>query len=232
MALARALATDPQVLLLDEPMAALDASARIEVRSFLRRHLADFAGPVVLVTHDPLEAMVLADRLLVVEGGRAVQDGTPLDIARHPSSPYVARLVGLNLWSGTHRGEGHVVLTDGGELDVSPDTPLGGVLVSLRPSAITVHTSHPEGVSTRNVWQGRVAALEPLADRVRLQVEGAPSALVDVTPAAVAELRLDVGHDVWLAAKATDTSAYAAPDRPGSGKRDHVREILARRLTM
>jgi molybdate transport system ATP-binding protein len=216
VALARALATDPEVLLLDEPMAALDASARIEVRGFLRRHLADFAGPAVLVTHDPLEAMVLADRLLVIEGGRAVQEGTPLEIARHPSSSYVARLVGLNLWSGTHHGEGHVVLTDGGELDVGPDAPRGPVLVSLRPSAITVHTRHPEGVSTRNVWQGRVAALEPLADRVRLQVEATPQALVDVTAAAVAELRLDVGQEVWLAAKATDTSAYAAPNDPGS----------------
>jgi molybdate transport system ATP-binding protein len=218
VALARALAADPEVLLLDEPMAALDASARIEVRGFLRRHLTDFAGPVVLVTHDPLEAMVLADRLLVIEGGRAVQDGTPLEVARQPSSPYVARLVGLNLWSGTHHGDGHVVLDDGGRFDVSPDAPRGPVLLSLRPSAITVHTRRPEGVSTRNVWAGRVAALEPLADRVRLQVEAAPAALVDVTAAAVAELRLDVGQDVWLAAKATDASAYAAPGEPGSGR--------------
>ena len=106
--------------------------------------------------------------------------------------------------------------TGGGRFDVSPDAPRGPVLVALRPSAITVHTAHPEGVSTRNVWQGRVAALEPLADRVRLQVEAAPTALVDVTAAAVAELRLDVGRDVWLAAKATDASAYAAPGEPGS----------------
>ncbi len=177
---------------------------------------------MVLVTHDPLEAMVLADRLLVVEGGRAVQDGTPADVASHPTSTYVAKLVGLNLWSGTHHGEGHVVLTDGGEVDVSPETPRGQVLVALRPSAITVHTDHPEGVSTRNVWKGRVVALEPLADRVRLQVEAAPAALVDVTAAAVAELRLDVGREVWLAAKATDTSAYPAPPDPGFVPRPRI----------
>jgi molybdate transport system ATP-binding protein len=206
------------VLLLDEPMAALDASARVEVRSFLRRHLTAFAGPAVLVTHDPLEAMVLADRLLVIEGGRTVQDGTPVEVARQPASPYVARLVGLNLWSGTHQGGGRVVLTDGGSFAVGADAPRGPVLVALRPSAITVHTGHPEGVSTRNVWHGRVAALEPLADRVRLQVEAAPPALVDVTAAAVAELRLDVGRDVWLAAKATDASAYAAPVEADSAR--------------
>ena len=101
VALARALATEPRVLLLDEPMAALDAGARIDVRAFLREHLTAFAGPVVLVTHDPLEAMVLADRLLVIEGGRAVQQGTPAEVSEHPASSYVARLVGLNLWPGT-----------------------------------------------------------------------------------------------------------------------------------
>ncbi len=108
VALARALALEPEVLLLDEPMAALDAGARIDVRTFLRAHLADFAGPVVLVTHDPLEAMVLADRLMVLEAGRLVQQGTPAEVARRPASPYVARLVGLNLWTGTLDDEGWV----------------------------------------------------------------------------------------------------------------------------
>ena len=173
MALARALATEPEVLLLDEPMAALDAGARIDVRAFLRAHLADFAGPVVLVTHDPLEAMVLADRLLVIEAGRVVQQGTPAEVARRPASSYVARLVGLNLWPGTpRRRTAWSRSTDGGELAVATDAPPGPVLVSLRPSAITVHTEHPERTSTRNVWAGRVAAMELLADRVRLQVDG------------------------------------------------------------
>ena len=112
VALARALALEPEVLLLDEPMAALDAGARIDVRSFLRAHLADFAGPVVLVTHDPLEAMVLADRLMVLEAGRVVQIGSPAEVARRPASPYVARLVGLNLWAGTVDGAGAAVLDE------------------------------------------------------------------------------------------------------------------------
>jgi molybdate transport system ATP-binding protein len=209
VALARALARRPEVLLLDEPMAALDAGARVEVRGFLRAHLSAFAGPAVLVTHDPLEAMVLADRLLVVEGGRVVQEGTPAEVSRHPASAYVARLVGLNLWSGTLQAAGVVVIDGGGRIEVTTTAPQGPVLVSLRPSAITVHTERPDHASTRNVWAGEVAAMELLADRVRLQVAGEPSALVDVTQAAVAELGLDAGARVWLSAKATETSAYA-----------------------
>jgi molybdate transport system ATP-binding protein len=213
VALARALALEPEVLLLDEPMAALDAGARIDVRAFLRAHLADFAGPVVLVTHDPLEAMVLADRLMVLEAGRVVQQGTPAEVARRPASSYVARLVGLNLWAGNLDADGVVGLDDGGRLSVATEAAEGRVLVSLRPSAITVHTEHPEHTSTRNVWLGRVVAMEVLADRVRLDVTGAPSALVDVTPAAVAELDLESGRDVWLSAKATEVEAYADPGR-------------------
>ena len=214
VALARALALEPEVLLLDEPMAALDAGARIDVRAFLRAHLAQFGGPVVLVTHDPLEAMVLADRLVVLEAGRIVQQGTPAEVARRPGSAYVARLVGLNLWSGRLGAGGAVDLADGGRLSVVTEAPAGPVLVSLRPSAVTVHTGHPEHTSTRNVWPGRVAAMEVLADRVRLQVAGSPSALADVTPAAVAELDLEVGREVWLSAKATEVEAYADPGAP------------------
>jgi molybdate transport system ATP-binding protein len=211
VALARALASEPQVLLLDEPMAALDAGARIDVRAFLKAHLGEFPGAVVLVTHDPLEAMVLADRLLVIEGGRVVQEGTPVEVARRPGSAYVARLVGLNLWPGTLEPDGLVSLHGAGRLAVTTDATPGPVLVSLRPSAVTVHLHRPEQVSTRNVWEGRVEAMELLADRARLQVVGSPSALVDVTQAAVAELGLDAGTRVWLAAKATDTDAYPDP---------------------
>ena len=209
VSLARALARDPAVLLLDEPMAALDAGARLDVRSFLRDHLADFPGPVVLVTHDPLEAMVLADRLLVVEQGRLVQVGAPAEVARRPASAYVARLVGLNLWAGRlDPATGAVVLDAGGELAVTSSVPGGRVLVSLRPSAITVHTERPEHTSTRNLWHGRITDLQLLSDRVRLQVQGLPSALVDVTPAAVTDLDLDAGRTVWLSAKATEIEAY------------------------
>jgi len=185
----------------------------------LRRHLRDFGGPVVLVTHDPLEAMVMADRLLVLEGGRVVQEGSPAEVARRPRTDYVARLVGLNLYAGTLDPVSGVVAVDGGgSLVVTPTEPAAGagrVLVALRPSAVTLHTERPEHTSTRNVWAGTVADLELLADRVRVLVDGTPAVLVDVTPGAVAELRLGPGRAVWLSAKATETEAY--PDAVSSG---------------
>ncbi|HET8615226.1 MAG TPA: ABC transporter ATP-binding protein, partial [Actinomycetales bacterium] len=191
VALARALASDPRLLLLDEPMAALDARTRLEVRTTLREHLRDFAGPVVVVTHDPLEAMVMADRLLVLEGGRVVQEGSPVEVARRPATDYVARLVGLNLYAGMVVAEpggqpqAHVVLDSGGVLHVTGLTSSGlevgdRVLVAARPAAVSLHTRRPGAGSPRNVWRGEVAGLEPSTDRVRVQVRGEPDVLVDV----------------------------------------------------
>jgi molybdate transport system ATP-binding protein len=223
VALARALAAEPGLLLLDEPLSALDARTRLDVRAQLHEHLEHFAGPVLVITHDPLEAMVMADRLMVLEDGHVVQQGSPAQVARQPATQYVARLVGLNLYAGTlDAAEGRVQLDDGGTLAVTlgADVPSGlgaertggqgdhRVLVGLRPSAITIHTERPTHASPRNVWPGTVGALELLADRVRVQVEAVPPALVDVSAAAVADLALRPGTRVWLSAKATETEAY------------------------
>jgi molybdate transport system ATP-binding protein len=213
VALARALAAEPQLLLLDEPLAALDARTRLDVRSTLRQHLGDFAGPVLVVTHDPLDAMVLADRLLVIEGGRVVQEGAPATVARHPATDYVARLVGLNLYAGRLDPLSGEVRLDGGGRLVATLTPGGvpvdgRVLVALSPASVSLHTAPLEHTSLRNVWRGRVAGVELLGDRVRVEVDAQPAAIVDVTPAAVADLGLERGSEVWLAAKATETVAY------------------------
>jgi molybdate transport system ATP-binding protein len=213
VALARALAADPAMLLLDEPLSALDARTRLEIRTELRRHLEDFGGPVLLVTHDPLEAMVMTDRLLVIEDGRVVQQGTPAQVARRPATQYVARLLGLNFYRGTLAStDGTVHLAAGGTLVATPpgSTPRVNtqVLVAVRPSAISVHTERPGHGSPRNVWAGTITGLEMLADRVRAQVDGRPGALVDLTPAAVADLGLRPGLSVWLSAKATEVDVY------------------------
>jgi molybdate transport system ATP-binding protein len=208
VALARALAGQPALLLLDEPLSALDAGTRLDVEAELRRHLADFAGPCLLVTHDPLEALVLADRLLVLEGGRIVQEGTPAQVARQPATDYVAKLVGLNLYAGQADGS-QVALTGGGSFVVADRGQRGDVLVAVRPSAMVVSSRRPQPSSARNTWPAKVTGLTLLADRVRLDLEGEPSALVDVTPAAVAELSLRSGSQVWLTAKATDLEVYA-----------------------
>lgn len=212
VALARALAGEPALLLLDEPLSALDAGTRLDVQAELKRHLADFAGPCLLVTHDPLEALMLADQLIVLEGGRIVQKGTPAHIARRPATEYVAKLVGLNLYAG-HADGSEVQLHGGGAFVIPDQGQHGDVLVAVRPSAVVVSSQRPVASSARNTWPAKVAGLTLLADRVRLELEGQPAALVDVTPAAVAELSLDPGSEVWLTVKATDLEVYTHAER-------------------
>jgi molybdate transport system ATP-binding protein len=213
VALARALAGQPSLLLLDEPLSALDAGTRLDVQAELKAHLASFAGPSLLVTHDPIEALVLADQLIVMEGGRIVQQGTPAQIARQPATDYVAKLVGLNLYRG-RAGGGQVALDGGGSFVIADQGQQGDVLVAMRPSAIGVSTQRPESASARNIWPAKITGLTMLADRVRLDLDGPPVALADVTPAAVAELSLDPGSQVWLSAKATDLEVYSPESRP------------------
>jgi len=210
-ALARALAGQPALLLLDEPLSALDAGTRVDVQAELKRHLADFTGPCLLVTHDPLEALVLADQLIVLESGRIVQEGSPAQVARQPATDYVAKLVGLNLYHGRADGS-QVTLTAGGSFVIPDQGQHGEVLAAVRPSAIVVSTRRPDSGSARNTWPAKVTGLTLLADRVRLDLDGQPPALVDVTPAAVAELSLSAGSQVWLSVKATELEVYTRTD--------------------
>jgi molybdate transport system ATP-binding protein len=212
VALARALAGQPALLLLDEPLSALDAGTRLDVQAELKRHLAEFTGPCLLVTHDPLEALVLADQLIVLEEGRIVQAGAPAHIARKPATGYVAKLVGLNLYAG-HADGSQVALTGGGAFVIPDQAQHGAVLVAMRPSAVVVSSQPPLRSSARNTWPAKVTGLTLLADRVRLDLDGQPRALVDITPAAVAELSLGPGSQVWLTVKATDLEVYPHAER-------------------
>jgi molybdate transport system ATP-binding protein len=206
VALARALAARPRLLLLDEPLAALDAGTRLALRTDLRRHLVSYGGPTVVVTHDAVEAMVLTDSLVVLEDGRIVQSGRPADVARHPRTDYVARLLGLNLYRGNADG-GRVGLTGGGDLVIA-ESARGDVYVAVRPSAIALHRDRPEHSSPRNVWAGRIAGVEAVGDRVRVAVTGPPDVLADVTTDAVADLDLAAGAPVWISVKATELAVY------------------------
>ena len=207
VALARAMVTEPRLMLLDEPLAALDAGSRPAVRSDLRRQLAGFNGATVLVTHDALDAFVLADRLVVLEGGRVVQDGTPAEVAARPRTDYVGRLVGLNLYRGT--ADGTSVVLDVGAVVASATRHAGPVLVAFAPAAVTVHRERPEG-SARNVWPVTVAALEQHADTVRVRLTGPLDVAADLTPLSVADLRLEPGAAVWVSVKAMETAVYPA----------------------
>jgi molybdate transport system ATP-binding protein len=207
VALARALVTEPALLLLDEPLAALDASSRLHIRAELARHLGEYPGHTLLVTHDPLDAMVLADRIVIVEQGRVVQEGPPAEVARRPRTDYVAHLVGLNLYRGSASGT-TVALADGGAFTVA-EPASGPVYVAFPPSAVSLHPEPPSG-SPRNCWPVVIAGLEQHAHTVRVRLDGTPPVLADITPAVVAELRLTPGTGLWATVKATETVTYPA----------------------
>jgi molybdate transport system ATP-binding protein len=207
VALARALASDPALLLLDEPLAALDVETRQQVRRELRRHLADFPGPVVLVTHDPIEAITLADRLVVLEEGRVVQDAAPAEVTSRPRSSWVAQLVGLNLLRGTARGT-EVSLAEGPTLHLG-DAAEGEVHVVVHPRAVALHRVRPEG-SPRNVLPLEVDSIDVLGTHVRVTLTGALRLVAEVTPGAAAQLDLAAGGAVFAAVKAVEIDAYPA----------------------
>jgi len=207
VALARALAPDPRLLLLDEPLAALDATTRADVRRDLKRHLESFQGIRLVVTHDPLEAVALADRLIVMEQGHLVQTGTAVEVTEHPRSQYVADLVGVNLLRGK-ADQGSVRLS-GGQVLAAAGAERGDVFVVVHPRAVAIHRTHPEG-SPRNVWSGRASSIELMGNRVRVRIDGEVPLVAEVTPAALRDLNLVEGGEVWLSFKATDVGVYPA----------------------
>jgi molybdate transport system ATP-binding protein len=190
VSIARALATDPRVLLLDEPFSGLDVGVAASLRVELARHLASYDGVTLLVTHDAIDALTLADVVWVLDDGRLVQVGPPREVAAAPLTRHVARLVGLN------------VLTEGDRF------------LSFSPSSVTVSPAEPAG-SARHRWPGTVTSLAPHGDAVRVLVSGEHELLADVTPAAVAELELAPGREVWLSVKETAVRGYVAETGTG-----------------
>lgn len=210
VALARALAADPALLLLDEPMAALDVSTRVEVRRELRRHLREFAGPTLIVTHDPLDALVLADDVVVLEAGRVSQAGTTDSVARRPATAYVAALMGANLLHARAR-DGVATCADGVTVALPDHSIAGDVIIVIRPEAVVLHRSAPEG-SARNAWPVAVVDVETHLDRTVVQVGGPPNLAVAVTTASARDLGLAPGQRLWASVKALDLEAYPRPD--------------------
>lgn len=207
VALARALVGEPPLLLLDEPLSALDAATRADTRAELHRHLTAHTGGTVLVTHDPLDAMILTDRLVVLESGQVVQQGSAATIAARPRADYVARLVGLNLHRG--RAEGRKVVLDNGFTLVVEDSHHGSVCVAFRPAAVALHRQPPDG-SPRNVWEATVRGIHHHGDNLRVELDGPLPVSADITAEAASRLRLATGDAVWAAVKAVEIRAYPA----------------------
>ncbi len=206
VALARALVGNPKLLLLDEPLAALDARTKLEVRADLRRHLAEFSGATVVVSHDPIDAMALADEVAVIEAGRVVQSGSAGEVARRPRTDYVARLIGLTLLSGVAEGT-HVRLDAGGSVAIA-EPASGSVYVAIRPEAVAIYPTQPQG-SPRNVWPARVASATPHGSAVRCDLSGPVPLTADLTATSFAELGLVPGSEVWASVKAHEVDVYA-----------------------
>jgi molybdate transport system ATP-binding protein len=206
VALARALAIDPRLLLLDEPLAALDAGARAEVRRDLRRHLQSFDGMRIMVTHDPVDAYALADRVAVMDAGRIIQLGTIDEVTARPRSRYIARLVGTNLVAGDIVA--NVLTTPGGARVALADAAPGPAFALIRPQAIVLEREPARNTSAQNVWQGTITDIDRLGDRARVHLDGALPLTAEVTTAALDQLGLRPGDRVHAAAKATDIEAY------------------------
>jgi molybdate transport system ATP-binding protein len=215
VALARAMAPRPELLLLDEPLAALDVDAAPAMRSLLRRVVQDEQQTAVLVTHSALDALVLADRVVVLTGGRVVEEGATREVLARPRSPFTARIAGLDLVPGTVVAGG-LRTADGTTVVGRLDGAVAGepAVAVFPPSAVSVFAEEPKG-SPRNVFRVRLAAIEPREDVVRLRAAALPGGpawvdglAADVTPTAVPDLSAEPGVLLWFAVKATETVIY------------------------
>src|SRR5215471_11820040 len=205
-AMARALVTDPKLLLLDEPLAALDVSTKTDVRRLLRQALGRSSAANVLVTHDLLDAVALGDRMIVIQDGAIVQTGTPAEVTARPRSRYVADLVGVNLLHGTARGT--VLDIDGGGRIVTAGAANGPVLAIVAPAGVALSRQRPDGQEP-NTWRGRVSAVDLMGDRVRVRIDGTPEITGEVPPQAVDELKLDDGGELWASVSPSAVMVYA-----------------------
>jgi molybdate transport system ATP-binding protein len=204
IALARALASDPDLLLLDEPLSAVDVELAPALRSLLQKVLADRLA--VIVTHQVIDALVLADRVVVLDGGRIVEQGPTSEVLTRPRSAFAARLAGLNLVSGTATAKG-LRVDDGTEWAGRLESAVPGVaaVAVFTPAAVAVYVDPPKG-SPRNAIQDRIAALEPNGTLVR--VRGLGGLAADITPAAAVELGLHSGGGIWFVVKAAEVAVY------------------------
>lgn len=203
VALARALAGDPRLVLLDEPLAALDVTTRSQVRALLRARLPATGAASLLVTHDPLDALTVADRLVVLEGGRVRQDSAPAEVVAAPATPWVAALVGTNLWVGDAQGS-DLRLAAGGELPL-PVRVVGPHRVTLAPAEVALRPltadAAPAGAAS---WEGTVVAIELLAGRARVQVAGPPDVTAELPAQDLAAHRWAAGARVHVEVRVRD----------------------------
>jgi molybdate transport system ATP-binding protein len=206
VALARALVAEPALLLLDEPTSALDVRSRNDLRPVIGRALSAFPGVRVLITHDPVEAMTLGDRIVVIEEGHVSQAGSVDDLRRAPASPYVAELLGVNVFRGPLRRDGgawRIVDPEGDVFVAAPGLPEGSAAIGVLPPAeVELHLERPPEGSAQNVVEGSVESLAIDGQRARVRVAGRPPVVAEITLSSADRLALRPGVPIWASFKA------------------------------
>ncbi len=209
VALARALARDPSVLLLDEPLSALDSRTAAGAGRELTAALADAGVPAILVTHDFAEAALIADHLAVIDRGRIVQRGTASELSARPASAFVADFAGASVITGSARphdgGSTRVSLDGGGEV-LSTDVSTGPVGVAIFPWEVTIHGpgAAPAG-SAMNRLDVTVSSVTSVGNRVRIGLRSPQPLVAEVTGESVERLGLAPGVEAVATFKATAT---------------------------
>jgi molybdate transport system ATP-binding protein len=202
VALARALAIDPLLLLLDEPLNALDPTTREAVAGELSNILRDSGVPSVVVTHAYDEAAALSDRIVVVDGGRIVQEGSPQELLDVPASRFVADFAGMNYLRGVASGR-HVLLDRGSRVAI-PEPADGPVAVLVAPWEITLSREAPAEASALNHVSGTVTRVTVLGNRARVAMD---ELTAEVVPESVERLGIRPGDTLVATWKATSTRA-------------------------
>ena len=201
-AIARSLAARPKVLFLDEPFSALDIQGKRRGRSLLKEALAIEVSGCLMVTHDLVDAFTLADRVMIIEGGKLTQFDVPDRISLRPGSEWIADLVGWNYYEGI--GEGSVVtLPHGTTIFTAQDDLDGPTSISINPASVSIFKSQPSG-SPRNSWLSSIQNIEILGGRARVSLVGEIDICADITTAAANELRQSISSEVWVSVKATE----------------------------
>ncbi|WP_422748868.1 sulfate/molybdate ABC transporter ATP-binding protein [Mycobacterium sp. WMMD1722] len=214
VAVARALAAEPALLLLDEPMAALDVTAAPALRRLLRDILRAADRTAIIVTHDLLDALAIADRIIVVEGGRVVESGTVRAVLTAPRSEFAARIAGINLIAGVVTEPGVLTTGRGARMSGVGEVEPGADAVALfRPAAVAVHLEPPHA-SPRNIIAVQIAELDMHGTTVRIrgaeQPDGGAGLAADITAAAVADLDLQPGQQVYFVVKTQEVELHPA----------------------
>nr|WP_232717003.1 ATP-binding cassette domain-containing protein [Gordonia metallireducens] len=221
VAIARALAAEPRILLLDEPFRALDVDVASRLRALLRGLLADHGRTTIMVTHDPVDALGLAEDIVVLDQGRIVESGSTREVLTNPGSRFSASLSGLNLFVG-RVGEASAVVDEAGNHVVGlvgEDVPAGGLVsgtpaaATFSPRAVAVYLEEPHG-SPRTTLRATIRDVVPRGDHALVNTDvGDQVVAAEVTWSAVADLGLVTGLDVVLVVKASEVRVSAVVER-------------------